>query len=66
MRQTYYHTCPECGANLDPGEQCDCQQEKQEYQDNLVSDVLKLREYVKKLDDKQREVLRNYIVSSAH
>lgn len=21
----YYHTCPKCGANLDPGESCDCQ-----------------------------------------
>lgn len=22
---SYYHTCPECGANLDPGEECpDC------------------------------------------
>ena len=20
----YYHTCPYCGANLDPGEKCDC------------------------------------------
>lgn len=20
----YYHTCPYCGANLDPGERCDC------------------------------------------
>lgn len=20
-----YHTCPECGSNLDPGEACDCQ-----------------------------------------
>lgn len=20
----YYHTCPCCGANLDPGERCDC------------------------------------------
>jgi hypothetical protein len=19
-----YHTCPDCGANLDPGEKCDC------------------------------------------
>ena len=19
-----YHTCPHCGANLDPGERCDC------------------------------------------
>lgn len=23
-RTSYYHTCPWCGANLDPGEQCDC------------------------------------------
>ena len=20
----YYHTCPYCGAHLDPGERCDC------------------------------------------
>ena len=25
MLRTCYHTCPTCGANLDPGEQCDCQ-----------------------------------------
>lgn len=24
-RHTYYHTCPICGANLDPGEKCDCE-----------------------------------------
>lgn len=24
-KHTYYHTCPYCGANLDPQEQCDCQ-----------------------------------------
>lgn len=24
-QRTYYHTCPACGANLDPGEQCDCE-----------------------------------------
>ena len=22
----YYHTCPLCGANLDPGERCDCRE----------------------------------------
>ena len=22
----YYRTCPICGANLDPGEKCDCQE----------------------------------------
>ena len=21
---SYYHVCPLCGANLDPGESCDC------------------------------------------
>lgn len=24
----YYHTCPCCGANLDPGERCDCEASK--------------------------------------
>ena len=23
---TYYWTCPYCGANLDPGERCDCKE----------------------------------------
>ena len=22
---SYFRTCPHCGANLDPGEACDCQ-----------------------------------------
>lgn len=30
-----YRTCPYCGANLDPGERCDCQdQEEQEDEEN--------------------------------
>lgn len=24
----YYNTCPNCGSNLDPGEKCDCEDEK--------------------------------------
>lgn len=24
----FYHTCPICGSNLDPGEICDCEREK--------------------------------------
>lgn len=24
----YFNTCCNCGANLDPGEKCDCQQNK--------------------------------------
>lgn len=27
---TYYRTCPDCGANLDPGEICTCQTEDEE------------------------------------
>ena len=27
---SYYRTCQYCGANLDPGEACDCQIEKKE------------------------------------
>lgn len=29
MRQTYHHTCPICHSTLDPGESCDCQDEKE-------------------------------------
>ena len=25
----YYNTCPKCGSNLDPGEKCDCENEKE-------------------------------------
>lgn len=28
---SYYHTCPICGANLDPGERCDCEREEDEH-----------------------------------
>lgn len=36
-RETYYWTCPYCKANLDPGERCDCQKEK----DSTVVDSYK-------------------------
>lgn len=26
----YYQSCPECGANLDPGEVCDCKKKAAE------------------------------------
>lgn len=26
---SYYRTCPYCGANLDPGERCDCRREQE-------------------------------------
>ena len=27
---TYYRTCPLCGAHLDPGERCDCQEKEED------------------------------------
>jgi len=27
MKHTYFRTCPECGAHLDPDERCDCERE---------------------------------------
>lgn len=29
-KKYYYNTCSMCGANLDPGEPCDCQQKANE------------------------------------
>lgn len=28
-----YTPCPDCGANLDPGETCDCRKEEQDNDD---------------------------------
>lgn len=25
----YYHSCPHCGSNLDPGERCSCQEKEE-------------------------------------
>ena len=42
----YYRTCPECGSNLDPGEQCDCNEEKEfrKEESKRVSRMLKIEE----------------------
>ncbi len=31
-----YRTCPRCGANLDPGERCDCELEEEEARERLL------------------------------
>lgn len=33
---SYYHTCPYCKANLDPGEQCDCKNIQSPISDRLI------------------------------
>lgn len=37
----YFNTCPICGANLDPGEQCDCREEKEQPKDIEQKETLK-------------------------
>ncbi len=37
----YYRICPDCGCNLDPGEKCDCQEEKQK-QRNFYAQHIKV------------------------
>lgn len=37
----YYNTCPNCGANLDPGEPCDCMMERKR-QEEFYQSVTKL------------------------
>lgn len=31
----YFNTCPHCGGNLDPGEKCDCQEERVAKEKNM-------------------------------
>lgn len=33
----YYRVCRCCGANLDPGERCDCEDERQKQTDRIMS-----------------------------
>ena len=35
-KETYYKTCPECNANLDPQEFCDCEKAMEEAAHQLV------------------------------
>ena len=32
----YYHTCPYCGASLDPGETCDCENNKDDEKEDAA------------------------------
>lgn len=33
----YGRTCPDCGANLDPGEKCDCKKEEKQISDHFAN-----------------------------
>ena len=50
----YYHTCPYCGAHLDPGERCDCLESRRERAAQLIAPLtvgerLKLSEFLKNI-----------------
>ena len=35
----YYHTCLECGAHLDPGEDCDCKLKEWNHQEVMAEKI---------------------------
>ena len=37
MSRKHQNICPDCGAYLDPGERCDCQQSAQEAEKRLAA-----------------------------
>lgn len=42
---SYYRVCPICGASLDPGERCDCQDKEEaapvlQHQNGMVEKVM--------------------------
>lgn len=41
---SYCKTCPYCGANLDPGEHCDCLEEKLEEKGQAVEITYPVKE----------------------
>jgi len=41
---SYYKPCPDCGANLDPGERCDCKEDPHiMYTEHSTCDCTKIR-----------------------
>ena len=34
--KTYYRVCPYCGSNLDPGEHCDCGENRKGSERNVI------------------------------
>ena len=52
----YGYQCPNCGANLDPGEKCTCQDEDKEgNEDNMdKNEILKALEFQSKLNQESQ------------
>lgn len=51
----YYNECPYCGANLDPGERCECEAERLRGQSIRKRHHRDLIEYMNELEEKRNE-----------
>lgn len=51
----FYWTCPHCGANLDFGEKCDCQQQE----DINRIHHRHLKQFINNLEDIKDELIRD-------
>lgn len=45
-KKYYYNTCSMCGANLDPGEPCDCQQKEKERASKEMQAPVDAKQYI--------------------
>ena len=53
----YYIVCPKCGAHLDPGEHCDCRDEREEKLRKRLADNLRIQELLE-VEEWKQEVLK--------
>ena len=53
----YFNVCPCCGANLDPGERCDCGEWKEKKQEPKTAEIRYFRRYENSLQSKQSNIV---------
>lgn len=53
---SYFKTCPECGAHLDPGEECDCKEEHRRLSGLRRRTAINYREFEQ--EDRDYEIIR--------
>lgn len=51
---SYYYKCPNCGANLDPGEICECNTEN--HNDKTMENCERIRERSDNIKDRSKEL----------
>ncbi len=53
----FYRICPNCGAYLDPGERCDCQDERKK-PDEEVERIIRQEELIRRKRAKENRLQR--------